>query len=156
MTSMNDKLKLMFIKKGINVLAFIANKILPQTNARYPQTQILARVFTRLTHAYRIERCAGRRGLDDENFQHLLEASFKALAFISEQDRYYRQWLGLVYLLIEEELDVTRVSISRDAFVTLVHEQWHLHWDAISTGVYERNKGNWFPVLLTDFLHNLV
>lgn len=146
----------MFIKKGINFLAFLANKILPQTKARYPQTQILEHVFTRLTSAYRIERCAGRRGLDDENFQHLLEASFKALAFISELDRYYRQWLGLIYLLIEEELGVKRVSISRDEFVKLVREQWHLNWDVISEGLFERDKDGLFPVLLTDFLHNLV
>jgi hypothetical protein len=154
--TMHNALKLVFVKAGINVLAFLANKVLPQTNARYPQTQILGRVFQRLREVYRVERRAGRRGLEDEHFQHLLDATWKALAFISEEDRYYRQWLGLVYLLIEEELEAERDAVSRDEFVRLAREQWHLNWSVIGDGVYEAEKARWFPVLLTDFLHNLV
>ena len=153
---MNNTLKLVFVKTGINALAFLANKILPRTPATYPQTRILARVFQRLRDVYRVERCAGRRGLEDQHFEQLLDVTLKALAFISEEDRYYRQWLGLVYLLVEEELAVERAAVSRDEFVRLVKEQWHLNWGVISEGLYEGEKARWFPVLLTDFLHNLV
>lgn len=154
--TMHNRLKLVFIKTGMNVLAFLANKLLPRTKAKYPQTRILDRVFQRLHEAYRVERCAGRRGLDDEHFQQLLDVAWKALSFISEQDRYYRQWLGLVYLLVEEELGAERDAVSRDEFVRLVQEQWQLNWAVISEELYEGEKARWFPVLLTDFLHNLV
>jgi hypothetical protein len=152
---MADTFKLMMIKAGINLLTLVASKILPSTKARYPQTRVLMRVFTRLTKVFNVEMVVGRRGLEDENFKRLLNVSLRALAYISEEDTYYRQWLGLLFLLVEKEIDVEREAIGRDEFVGLVKEQWLLNWSVINEGMFQARRRELFPVLLTDFLHNL-
>jgi hypothetical protein len=152
---MNDTLKLIFVKAGINLVTRVASKVLPETKAMYPQTRILVRVFSRLTTAFNTERTAKRRGLEDHNFQRLLETSLHALAYISEKDRYYRQWLGLLLLLVEEEVARERQRVGRDEFVALVRAQWLLHWAVIREDLYRARRDDLFPVLLTDFLHTL-
>jgi hypothetical protein len=127
---MADTFKLMMIKAGINLLTLVASKILPDTKAKYPQTRVLIRVFSRLTKAFNAEMVASRRGLEDENFKRLLNVSLRTLAYISEEDRYYRQWLGLLFLVVDEELRVEREAIGRDEFVRLVKEQWLLNWSS--------------------------
>jgi hypothetical protein len=152
---MNDTVKLMMIKKGINFMTLLASKLLPSAKAKYPQTRVLIRVFDRLTKAFNVEMASKRRGLEDENFKRLLDISLRALAYISEEDRYYRQWLGLLFLLIEEEIQVEREGVSRDEFVRLLKEQWLLDWSIIPEEVFQIRKRELFTVLLTDFLHNL-
>jgi hypothetical protein len=152
---MNDTLKLILVKAGINLATLVASKVLPNTKVTYPQTRILNRVFSRLTKAFNTELTANRRGLEDHNFQRLLETSLHALAYISEKDRYYRQWLGLLVLLVEEEVARERQRVGRDEFVALVRAQWLLKWEVIGEGMYEARRDDLFPVLLTDFLHNL-
>jgi hypothetical protein len=152
---MNNTVKLMMIKKGINFMTLLALKLLPSAKAKYPQTRVLIRVFARLTKAFNVEMASKRRGLEDENFKRLLDISLRALAYISEEDRYYRQWLGLLFLLIEEEIQVEREGVSRDEFVRLLKEQWLLDWSIIPEEVFQIRKRELFTVLLTDFLHNL-
>jgi hypothetical protein len=152
---MADTLKLHLIKTGINLMTLVASKVLPRTYAKYPQTRILLRTFARLTKAFRTEMRAKRRGLEDENFKRLLDVTLRALAYISEEDRYYRQWLGLLFLLVEEEVDREREKIGRDEFIRLVKEQWLLDWRVIPEGVFQNQRRELFTVLLTDFLHNL-
>jgi hypothetical protein len=152
---MNDTMKLLLIKVGINLVTHVASKILPKTRVTYPQTRILNRVFLRLTKAFNTELAAKRRGLEDHNFQRLLETSLHALAYISEKDRYYRQWLGLLVLLVEEEVARERQRVGRDEFVALVQAQWRLNWEVLSEDLYQARRDDLFPVLLTDFLQNL-
>ena len=47
---MNDTVKLVFVKMGINLATLLASKVLPRTQGRYPQTTILLRVFSTLVH----------------------------------------------------------------------------------------------------------
>jgi len=150
---MLSHLKLHFIKQTINFVTFIADKLLPGTQPKYPQTLILKRVFKRLKYVYAVERFAKR--FNDDNFKRLLDVVYRALAFISEEDRYYRQWLALTYLLIMEELEKERNSLSYVDFVRLCKEQWQLNYQIITPHHYEANKNLLFPVVLTDFLFNL-
>jgi len=138
-------------------MTLVASKVLPRTAAKYPQTKILDRVFSRLWNVFQIERYGTEtRGLEDQNFQRLLDASLRALAYISEQDRYYRQWLGLLFLLIEEETNRERDNTKREAFIQLMREQWLLSgWSLLSEGIYRRQRQDLFPLALTDHLYTL-
>jgi len=155
--TMHNALKLVFLKTGINLATLLASKVLPRAQGRYPQTHILIRVFSRLTKVFRIERYkTGTRGLEDQHFQRLLDVALRALAYISEEDRYYRQWLGLLFLLIEEELAREQRSMDRVTFARLMRKQWRLKgWSLISDELYARQKHGLFPLALTDHLYTL-
>ena len=152
---MHNALKLVLIKTGINLATLLASKVLPRVQGRYPQTNILIRVFSRLTKVFHVERYkTGTRGLEDQNFQRLLEVALRALAYISEEDRYYRQWLGLLFLLVEEEVARERGAMDRGAFAQLMREQWLLKgWGLLGDEVYVRHKHELFPLALTDHLY---
>jgi hypothetical protein len=150
-------LKLILYKRGINLITLVASRILPKAEGKYPQTKILLRVFDRLFKVFHVERFkTGTRGLEDQNFRRLLDVSVRALAYISENDRYYRQWLGLLYLLIDDELESERKNLSRKEFVSLMREQWLLKgWSKLSEGMFQHQKEALFPLVLTDYLHTV-
>ena len=154
---MQNQLKMIFVKAGINLVTLIASKVLPRAQATYPQTRILGQVFQRLAAVYQVEWYSTRtRGLEDHNFQRLLDVTGRALGFLGEEDRYYRQWLGLFFLLIEEELAREREATTRDEFVALMRDQWQLSgWRVLSDALYQRRRDELFPLLLTDHLHTL-
>jgi hypothetical protein len=52
---------------------------------------------------YRLEVKKGVFDVPDGNFERFLTVSAKLLAQVAERDRYYRAWLGLSFLLAEEE-----------------------------------------------------
>lgn len=153
---MQNPLKLILMKTAINAVTLVATRLLPQPRATYPQTRILDRVFQRLMHVFATERRAQRRGLEDHNFQRLLDVASRALAFISEEDRYYRMWLGLLFLLVEEEVARARDTMTREDALRWIEAQFHLKgYTVISERMYQQLKPEIFPVVFTDFLHNL-
>jgi len=152
---MADTVKLHVVKGVINRLIPLLNAVVPERPATHPQTLILQRVFQRLENTYTLEELQQRRGLDDNNFHQVLQTMVKVLTYIMEEDRYYRQWLALAFLLVAEELDTMKDEVSRDAFVRSIREQWGLRWHMISNDHYEAYRDQLYPVLLTDFLYKL-
>jgi hypothetical protein len=71
-----------------------------------PQTQAVCNIYGQLNKAYRLDVFQGTFGRKpDKNFERLLRVSAKILANISEDDPYYRNWVGLALWLSEIELN---------------------------------------------------
>ena len=152
---MNRELRLRFLKALANVPLRLADRLLPEApTPRFPQTQILQRVYSQLAKAYRLECCQGTFGIKpDGNFERLLRVSLKILAEISENDRYYRAWLGLTILLVESDLaamDRTPSTLRR-----LIKEQWLLNLDFLPDEDFLEYPGEFVEVALCDYLGNL-
>lgn len=123
-------------------------------------------VFQKLNNAYETEVRAGRfddvpyqtlNALKDRNFQRLLQLSRKLLVYFSEDDRYYRQWLGLAMLLVVDEVRRARDSLSLEGFERLVWEQWQFDMKgAVPEEYFNAHKEDFLNMVLANFLMNLV
>jgi hypothetical protein len=120
-------------KKLINALVRIANQVLPERRAVFPQTQMLEQVYQKLFQAYEIEAYCGRfddvpyqavEHLRDRHFLNILELSRKALIYLADTDRYYRQWLGLFFLLINDAVEEQQKNLHYEEFLTSTLSQW--------------------------------
>jgi hypothetical protein len=139
---------------------------MPDLKPTHPQTLIIQKVFAKLNRAYKKEVHAGRfddvpyqtlTNLKDRNFQRLLELSRKLLVYFSEDDRYYRQWLGLAVLLVREEVETQLKTLSFDDFQTLVRKQWQFDMrGAVPLEYFNAHKEDFQNMVLANFLMNLV
>ena len=99
---MNANLRLHFLKQLLNFPMRILDRFLPERTATFPQTQILEVMYKRMFQAYRLEVSQGvfkeiGKFEGDGNFLRMLNVSRKLLLAISEDDRYYREWIGLTH-----------------------------------------------------------
>jgi hypothetical protein len=153
-------------KRFLNIAVRVLDIMVPTAPATYPQTQIVQRVFAKLGRAFRAEVYAGRfdnipyqtlRRLRDRNFQGFLEFSEKLLVYLSENDRYYRQWLGLALILGKEEIRKLEVDLTYEEFLGLMKKQWEMNLrGAVPAEVFHAHKEDFVNQVLTDFLVNLV
>ena len=152
---MNRDLRLRFLKALVNVPLLLADRLLPMApTPRFPQTQILQRVYSQLAKVYRLECCQGTFGIKpDGNFERLLRVSLKILAGISENDRYYRAWLGLAILLVES--DLSAVDRTPSTLRRLIREQWLLDLDFLPDSCMREFEAEFVEVALCDYLCNL-
>ena len=105
---MNSNLRLHLLKQMLNFPVRILDRFLPERTATFPQTQILGVMYKRMFQAYQLEVSQGvfkeiGKFEGDGNFLRMLNVSRKLLLAISEDDRYYREWIGLLILLASEE-----------------------------------------------------
>jgi hypothetical protein len=139
---------------------------MPEMKPTYPQTVIVQKVFDQLDEAYETEVRAGRfddmpyqtlDGLKDRNFQRLLQLSRKLLVYFSEDDRYYRQWLGLAMLLVRKELGHRLETLSFEECRWLVFSQWHFDLrGAVSEEYFNAHREDFLNMVLANFLMNLI
>jgi len=131
----------------------------------YPQTKILNHVFQELFHVYALEVYCGRfddisyqtlRGLKDRNFQHFLSATRKILLFIGENDRYYRAWIGLAFILANREYVQVLDTLTREEFFRSYLEQWELKFSSIPESHFQRYKSEFLDMMLASHLPNLL
>lgn len=163
---MDKWIKLDLRKKAINRAVRVLNKLIPEVKATYPQTRMIEHVFTKLNRAYRTEAYAGRfddipyqtlPNLKDRNFQKLLQLSRKLLVYLSEDDRYYRQWLGLAMLLINDEVKTELEKLSFEDCLTLIKTQWDFDLQgAVPKEYFDAHKEDFLNIVLANFLMNLV
>jgi len=163
---MDRELRMHLTKKFVNLAARILLPLVPTSKASYPQTRMAEDVFARLFKAYRTEVYAGRfdgvphqtvKSLRDKNFLHLLQLAEKLLVYLGEEDRYYRQWLGLAFLLMHGEVQHTHDGLSFEDFLSLTKKQWLLDYQgAVSHEYFNSHKIDFLNIVLTDFLVNLV
>ncbi len=116
---MNSELGLRMLKVLINVPARLLDKFLRfPSDPKFQQTRMVLQMYRILHGTYEIEVSQGifaksvrdrrgpiriNRGDADGNFERLLSVSAKVLAQISEHDKYYRAWLGLLFVLATRE-----------------------------------------------------
>ncbi len=119
---MNLEWKLRLFKAILNVPFRLLDKMVKFPDAKYPQTRILQHTYRTMRGTYRLEVAKGVFDVPDGNFERFLSVSAKLLANVAEQDRYYRAWLGLSYLLAEAEM--SRLDLQPEDLVFEIKRQW--------------------------------
>lgn len=125
---MNRELKLIFLKRLINVPIRILDKFLKfppnvESSGELPQTRITYQIYLAMRHAYRVDCAQGTFGRKpDGNFERFLRVSAKLLTNISDADGYYRMWVGFALLLAEREL--RKIDTSPAALKFEIGRQW--------------------------------
>jgi hypothetical protein len=139
----------------INVPVRLLDRLLPEPGVPYyPQTRMLRNVYRRMVQAYRLDCCQGTFGLKpDGNFERLLRVSWKLLARLSEDDRYYRAWLGLAFLLAQEELSAWKPT--QEELMAWIRLQWLMDLSFLPESYVESNRPKFLEVALCDYLGNL-
>jgi hypothetical protein len=154
---MNPELRLRFLKLLVNVPLRVADRLLPDVaegEVEFPQTRMLLRAYAKLLKAYRLERVQGVFGpKPDANFERLLRVSRKVLAGISEEDRYYRAWLGLAFILAQEEMSEFNEPVAE--IKRLIKAQWLTDLSFLQEKAIIYNRREFLETALCDYLVNL-
>ncbi len=157
---MHLDLRLKLTKALLNVPVRLLDRFLPEREPSSPQTVIVDRMFERMFRAYRLERAQGvfreRNGaLEDGNFLRLLRTSRKLLLAIGEDDRYYREWLGLLVILASEEYQRWLAEVSPANIKSWCRAQWYVSPDCLSDEFVAKRKAEFAPDALAYYLHTL-
>jgi len=152
---MTRDLQLRFLKALVNVPLRLLDRLLPEPQgAEYPQTKMILHMFKRLEQAYKLDAHQGTfGGKPDGNFERFLRTSKKLLSWISEDDRYYRAWVGLAFILAGEEMDWFNEEAPE--VKRLIKEQWCLDLSFLPDAVVAENKREFLEVALCDYLASL-
>lgn len=162
---MDRWLKLHIFKTFFNASVRLLNLVTPKAEATWPQSKIVSDVFVKLYQAHKIEAFCGRFddvpyqnlvSLKDKNFLRVLQLTEKLLLYFGEMDRYYRQWLGLAFLLTEDELKRQREALAYEDFFGLVKAQWEFNMrGAVPEEYFNAHKEDFLNMVLANFLMNL-
>jgi hypothetical protein len=159
------ELKLHFLKKLVNPCMMLLDRLLPETEPHYPQTKMLEHMYTQFFHVFRLQVYEGMydnvpyqtlNSLEDRNFQHFLSASRKILLYIGENDRYYRAWIGLAFILAHAEHHRALAELTREEFVKSHSEQWEITFNAVPETHFQSNKSEFLDMTLSAYLSNLL
>ncbi len=166
---MNPEWKLRMLKLAINVPFRILNLFLKfPAQPKYQQTRMILSIYDRLTKTYNIEVSQGifaqdvrrRRGPfrsdggdADGNFEQLLTVSAKMLAQLSERDKYYRAWLGLLFILAEEEMN--NIKLTDGELLQEISEQWKEDLNFLPEKLVHAFRRDFEEILLANYLGNV-
>ncbi len=89
----------------------------------------------------------------DGNFERMLSVSAKMLAQISERDKYYRQWLGLLFILAAYERN--NINLTPEQMKAEISEQWKEDLTFLSDEHFINYKPVFDEVLLCWYLGNV-
>jgi hypothetical protein len=152
-------------KKLINLAVRVLNRLVPCRDPEYPQTRLLEDVYERLLQAYRLEVFCGRfddvpyqalHTLRDRHFLNVLELSRKLLTYLGDTDRYYRQWLGLFFLLVHDAVEMQQQCMGFEEFLASVRAQWDFDMKgAFPKEYFDAHKRIFQKILLANNLCNL-
>ena len=149
---MNREFKLWFLKLTVNVPVRFLDRFLKFPKPHYPQTVMVMNLRAKLQKVYEIEVYQGVFGVPDGNFERLLTVAAKVAANISEKDRYYRAWIGLLVLLANEQLvlmDTDPATLKR-----LIKEQWGDDINFLSDALVEKYMADFREKALCSYLGN--
>jgi hypothetical protein len=161
-----DKWILLHVRKKLINLAFsVLNRLLPERAAVYPQTHLLEQVYQNLLQAYSVEAYCGRfddvphqviEHLRDRHFLNILEVSRKVLTYLADTDRYYRQWLGLFFLLVHDGVEKQQQDLLYDEFLDSIKAQWEFDMrGAFGNAHFNENKRRFQEIQLANSLYTL-
>lgn len=154
---MRTELKMHLFKKLINFSVKVTLRLSPEApRARFPSSRALDRTFSTLFHVYRVEN-EQHNIYQDRHFGDLLNFTYRALMFLSENDRYYRMWLAFIMLRIEEEIASERARMTLQELKQLQLEQWELPiFDMVTPEHFSNNRKMLFEMVTANTLPNLV
>jgi hypothetical protein len=118
-----------------------------------PQTKMLQSTYQTLLSTYRLEVAKGVFDVPDGNFERFLSVCAKLLASVAEQDRYYRAWLGLSYLLAEAEM--ARLDLQPEELMREIKRQWMDDLSFLPIEHFEAHQREFTEVALASNLVNL-
>lgn len=152
-------------KKLLNLAIRFLNRLFPDPRPEWPQTVLLEDVYRKLFQAYRIEAYCGRfddvpyqsmRALKDRHFLNVLELTRKLLIYLGDTDRYYRQWLGLFFLLINDSVEEQRKNLGYQEFLDSAWNQWEFDMHcAFPPEFFEAHKQLFQQIQLANHLFTL-
>jgi hypothetical protein len=145
--------KLRLFKAFLNVPFRLLDRLLKFPEPKYPQTRMLQNTYRIMLGTYRLEVAKGVFDVPDGNFERFLSVSAKLLANVAEQDRYYRAWLGLGYLLAEAEM--SRLDLLPEDLVFEINRQWMDDLSFLPREHFELYKRDFTEVVLSSNLVNL-
>ncbi len=153
---MNRELRLRFLKLLVNVPLRIVDKLIPQPqHIAFPQTQLLLRTYKRMLKVYQRDCKQGYfDAKPDGNFERLLRVSWKILSRLSEDDRYYRAWLGLAFVLAHDE--IMHSGYSAKELKSLIRYQWGLDIEFLPDAYVNANREEFLEFVLTNCLSNAI
>jgi len=138
---MHLNLRLRFLKALVNVPMRILDKLVSfPRSVEAPQTDCVQGTFG----------CA-----PDGNFKRLLRVSMKVLAWISEDDNYYRAWLGLAFLLAKEQTDKFEETVSAGEIKHFIKMLWMADVDFLDEQFVEFDRLYFLEFSLASHLVNL-
>ncbi len=151
-------LRLRFLKALLNVPVRVLDRFLPEREPIFPQTKILDSMYKRMYQAYRLEVAQGvfkevGKFEGDGNFLRMLRVSQKLLTAIGDDDRYYREWLGLLIILAKEEYDKWLKSLTPAEIKYWCKAQWFVGPDCLSDQSVLEVKEQLAPDVLAYYLH---
>ena len=153
---MNRDLRLILLKRLVNVPLRLVDLLLPNETeeVNFPQTRMLHQIYMRMFKVYRLDCLQGTFGKKpDGNFERLLRVSRKILVRLSEDDPYYRKWVGLGMLLAADEWAGREKDPQR--LKCWIREQWHMNIDCLPDELIAANVDDFAEDALCDFLGNL-
>jgi len=152
---MHRDLRLILLKRLVNVPLRFVDLLLPEADSgKFPQTRMLQQMYARMFKVYRLDCLQGTFGKQpDRNFERLLRVSRKVLSRISEDDPYYRKWVGLAMLLAADEWAGREKDPQR--LKQLIKEQWFMDIDCLPDELIAENVDDFAEDALCDFLGNL-
>jgi hypothetical protein len=143
----------------------LINQVLPNPKARFPQTQLLEQVYQNLFQAYKLEVYSGRfdnvphqtlKTIRDRHFLNVLDLSRKILIYLGDTDRYYRQWLGLFFLLIHDCVEEQQQGMLFQEFLASAKAQWDFNMHgSFPKEYFQAHKRDFQEIMLTNYLYNL-
>lgn len=151
---MHRDLRLILLKRLVNIPIRIVDKLLPDPEAECPQSQMLKRMYSRMLKVYRLDCFQGTFGAEpDGNFHRLLMVGYKVLARICEEDPYYRKWVGLAILLASDEFE----GVDRDPQLLKrqIKEMWLMDLGSIPDEHVSEFVEDFVEMVLCDYLGNL-
>jgi hypothetical protein len=142
----------------INVPVRLLDRFIPEREATFPQTKIAAAMYDRMFQAYRIEQLQGTfkevgNFEGDGNFERLLRLSRKILFTVAEDDRYYREWIGLLILLAHDEYQAWLAELTPEELVYWCRAQWYIAPDMLPREAIEELTPKLAPDVLTSYLY---
>lgn len=154
---MNKNLKLHFTKQAVNFAVKIAVRLIPKPRKVVtPQTKMLLQLKERMLRAYRFEVETGvfkeQDGrLTDGNFERILQL-IDLLAYISEEDRYYRMYVG--YLFVECKRIYEATTFTPAQVKHEIKTQWLTNIDFLNETHFKMSPDAFKENVLTDHLAN--
>jgi hypothetical protein len=150
---MNPELRMKLLKTAVNIPLRLLSKVVSCPEPRFPQTQLLLRVQSRLLQVYRLECAQGVFDVPDGNFGRLLRVTQTVLTQLADDDRYYRQWLGLFMILCAEEYQRFARDISPADIKRLCQEQWDISPNMLSDNLLAEFREEFAKDVLCYYLH---
>ena len=149
---MNRGFKLWFLKLVVNVPVRILDRFLKFPKPHYPQTVMIMNLQATLHKVYEIEVHQGVFGVPDGNFERLFTVASRVLAIISEKDRYYRAWIGLLVWLANQQLEL--MDADPATLKRLIKEQWGDDIDFLSDALVQKYVADFREKALCSYLGN--